>query len=111
MQQIPHQGGELVFSLSAPLICLFKGYSDREHEGKKSFPGQEHAAKCHRLQHSSQTLPGSLHPQTQARSLFNTSQQTPRLFIPQRHNLSKRNKFTFSLKILLCVQPTEYIST
>lgn len=96
-QQIPHQGGELVFSLTGPLIYLFKGYP-RQRAGKNSFPMLPTSSD---LQQDSQTFPGSLHPQTLARSLFNTSQQTARSFILQRHNLNMGNKFTFSLETLL----------
>lgn len=100
-QQIPHQGGELVFSLTGPLICLFKGY-----------PGSERGripSLCRSVLPSSSDLRQdsniscSLHPLTLARSLFNTSQQTARSFIPQRRSLNMGNKFTFSLKTLLWV--------
>lgn len=100
-QQIPHQGGEQVLSLTGHPIYLFKGYPSSE-QGRIPSPCRSVLPNSSGLQQDSQTFLASLHPQMLA-SLFNTSQQTARSFIPQCHNLNMGNKFTFSLKTLLWV--------
>lgn len=60
-QQIPHQGGELVFSLTGPFIYLFKGYPSSEWERIPS-PWRSVLPSSSDLQQDSQTFPGSLHP-------------------------------------------------
>lgn len=81
------------------LFACFKGYAVCKQQRTPSLGSSmlPNATDCSKAQ----TLPGSLHPQARARSLFSTSQYTSRSFIPQRHNSSKENKFTSSLKILL----------
>lgn len=93
-------GWRTSFSLTGPLIYLFKGYPSSE-QGRIPFPCRSVLPSSSDLQQDSPTFPGSLHPEMLARSLFYTSQQTARSFILLRNNLTMGNKFTFSLKILL----------
>lgn len=101
IQQIPHQGGELV-SVWLVSSFLFKDYSSSE-QGRIPFPHRSVMPSFSDLQQDLPTFPGSLHPEMLARSLFYTSQQSARSIISLRNNLTMGNKFTFSLKILLWV--------